>query len=262
MSSEQNDPKRHDTDARGALEYSSFELLPALDVSEGLSVRVTAGDEKSRQSFGSPLDIAASWIASGASWIHLVDLDAAYGRGENRKLLSEVVTSCRGVNVQLSGGIRDAESLAAALATGARRINLATSALTDTTWVQSVLAKHGDRIAVALDVSGSKLVARGTQEDVGELEPMLQHLEQLNCARYVVTDVSRDGALNGPNLELLQRVLELTSKPVIASGGIAQLSDLEELVALKPIGLAGAILGKALYVGRFSLEQAIEVSRS
>ena len=257
MSSQPNDSKPQDIGVTGSSELSPFELLPAIDVSKGLSVR--PGDETSQQSFGSPLEIASDWIASGANWIHLVDLDAAYGKGENRKLISEVVSLCSGINVQVSGGIRDQESLIAALATGATRINLATSSLLEMTWVESVISNYGKKISVSLDVSGSRLVARGSGEDVGELDLVLQQLEEFGCARYVVTDVTRDGSLNGPNLELLERVLSLTDKPVIASGGIAELADLEALMALRPKGLAGAILGKALYVGRFSLEQALQV---
>ena len=260
MSSQDNNASRQDTGAAGAPELSSFELLPAIDVSNGLSVR--PGNKNPIESFGSPMDIASEWIASGANWIHLVDLDAAYGKGENRKLISEVVSLCAGINVQVSGGIRDQESLTAALQTRASRINLATSALMDMPWVESAISTHGKQISVSLDVSGSRLVARGSGEDVGELEPVLQQLEGLGCARYVVTDVKRDGSLNGPNLELLEQVLSLTSKPVIASGGIAELSDLEALVVLRSKGLAGAILGKALYVGRFSLEQALKVVSS
>ena len=260
MSSQDSNSSRQDTGAAGAPELSSFELLPAIDVSNGLSVR--PGTENSNESFGSPMDIASEWIASGAKWIHLVDLDAAYGKGENRKLISEVVSRCTGINVQISGGIRDQESLTAALQTRASRINLATSALMDMPWVESVISTHGNQISVSLDASGSRLVARGSGEDVGKLEPVLQQLEDLGCARYVVTDVKRDGSLNGPNLELLEQVLSLTGKPVIASGGIAELSDLEALVGLRSKGLAGAILGKALYVGRFSLEQALTVVSS
>ena len=260
MSSQDSNSSRQDTGAAGAPELSSFELLPAIDISNSLSVR--PGTENSNESFGSPMDIASEWIASGANWIHLVDLDAAYGKGENRQLISEVVSRCTGINVQISGGIRDQESLTAALQTRASRINLATSALMDMPWVESVISTHGNQISVSLDASGSRLVARGSGEDVGELEPVLQQLEDLGCARYVVTDVKRDGSLNGPNLELLEQVLSLTGKPVIASGGIAELSDLEALVGLRSKGLAGAILGKALYVGRFSLEQALKVVSS
>ena len=260
MSSQDNNASRQDTGAAGAPELSSFELLPAIDVSNGLSVR--PGNKNPNESFGSPMDIASDWLTSGANWIHLVDLDAAYGKGENRKLISEVVSRCTGINVQISGGIRDQESLTAALQTRASRINLATSALMDMPWVESAISTHGKQISVSLDVSGSRLVARGSGEDVGELEPVLQQLEDLGCARYVVTDVKRDGSLNGPNLELLEQVLSLTGKPVIASGGIAELSDLEALVGLRSKGLAGAILGKALYVGRFSLEQALKVVSS
>ena len=258
----QDDLKRHVSGDPGTFKLSSFELLPAIDISNGLSVRLSTGDKSSQESFGSPLEIATSWLNAGTSWIHLVDLDAAYASGENRKLISEVVSSISGVNVQVSGGIRDQESFAAALSTGAARVNLATSALTDLTWLESVIGKHGDKVSVALDVSGSRVIARGTKEDVGELADIILQLEKFDCARYVVTDINRDGSLTGPNIELLESVLERTSKPVIASGGISELTDLEALVALKPKGLAGAILGKALYVGRFSLEQALRVSRS
>jgi 1-(5-phosphoribosyl)-5-[(5-phosphoribosylamino)methylideneamino] imidazole-4-carboxamide isomerase/N-(5'phosphoribosyl)anthranilate isomerase len=220
---------------------------------------VRPGDETSQESFGSPLEIASEWITSGAKWIHLVELDAAYGKGENKELISDIVSKCSGINVQVSGGIRDQESLTAALQTGATRINLATSALLDMTWVESAISNYGKKISVSLDVSGSRLVARGSGEDVGELDQVLKQLEELGCDRYVVTDVTRDGSLNGPNLELLERVLPRTSKPVIASGGIAELADLKALMALRSKGLAGAILGKALYVGRFSLEQALQV---
>ena len=260
MSSQPNDFKPQDVGVTGLPELSSFELLPAIDISAGLSVR--PGEETSQESFGSPLEIASDWIASGAKWIHLVDLDAAYGKGENKALISEVVSSCSSIQVQVSGGIRDQESLTTALATGATRINLATSALIDMPWVHSVISNYAKKISVSLDVSGSRLVARGSGEEVGELEDVLEPLEEFGCARYVVTDVTRDGSLNGPNLELLEKVLSRTNKPVIASGGISQLADLEALMALRSKGLAGAILGKALYVGRFSLEQALEVVSS
>jgi 1-(5-phosphoribosyl)-5-[(5-phosphoribosylamino)methylideneamino] imidazole-4-carboxamide isomerase/N-(5'phosphoribosyl)anthranilate isomerase len=260
VSSQQDDSKRQKIGAAGAPEISSFELLPAIDVANGLSVR--PGDQNSQESFGSPKDIASDWIASGAKWIHLVDLDAAYGKGENRKLINEVVALCSGIQVQVSGGIRDQESLIAALATGATRINLATSALLDMPWVESAISNYGNQISVSLDVSGSRLVARGSGEDAGELKQVLEQLEEFGCARYVVTDVTRDGSLNGPNLELLEQVLSLTRKPVIASGGIAELSDLRALLRLRSKGLSGAILGKALYVGRVSLEQALKVVSS
>jgi 1-(5-phosphoribosyl)-5-[(5-phosphoribosylamino)methylideneamino] imidazole-4-carboxamide isomerase/N-(5'phosphoribosyl)anthranilate isomerase len=260
VSSQDSNSSRQDTGAAGAPELSSFELLPAIDVSNGLSVR--PGNKNPNESFGSPMDIASDWLTSGANWIHLVDIDAAYGKGENRKLISEVVSRCSGINVQVSGGIRDQESLTAALQTGASRINLATSALIDMPWVESAISTYGKQISVSLDVSGSRLIARGSGEDVGDLEPVLLQLEEIACARYVVTDIKREGSLNGPNLELLEQVLSLTGKPVIASGGIAELSDLEALVGLRSKGLAGAILGKALYVGRFSLEQALKVVNS
>jgi 1-(5-phosphoribosyl)-5-[(5-phosphoribosylamino)methylideneamino] imidazole-4-carboxamide isomerase/N-(5'phosphoribosyl)anthranilate isomerase len=237
-----------------------LELLPAVDVSKGLAVRLSQGDTDTAESFGSAMDAAQTWINAGAEWIHLVDLDAAFERGNNRSIIQEVVAGCKGVKVQLSGGIVDQQSLDAAVATGATRINLATPALADMVWVQKVLAEFGDRIAVGLDVRGSTLIGRGSSKEVGQLLEVLEQLEQAGCERYVVTDVAKDGMLQGPNLELLRQVLERTNKPVVASGGISSLDDISSLSQLVPLGLEGAILGKALYAKRFTLEQALELA--
>jgi 1-(5-phosphoribosyl)-5-[(5-phosphoribosylamino)methylideneamino] imidazole-4-carboxamide isomerase/N-(5'phosphoribosyl)anthranilate isomerase len=237
----------------------NLELLPAIDVSKGLAVRLSQGDSDTEESFGSPMDAAQTWINSGAEWIHLVDLDAAFERGNNGSIIQEVVAGCQGVKIQLSGGIVDQQSLDAALASGATRVNLATSALADMSWVQKVIAEFGDRIAVGLDVRGSILIGRGSSTQVGELLEVLEQLEQAGCARYIVTDVAKDGMLQGPNLELLRRVLEITDKPVVASGGIASLDDIAALSQLVSSGLEGAILGKALYAKRFTLEKALEL---
>ena len=238
----------------------NLELLPAVDVSKGLAVRLSQGDTDTAESFGSAMDAAQTWINAGAEWIHLVDLDAAFERGNNRSIIQEVVAGCKGVKVQLSGGIVDQQSLDAAAATDATRINLATPALADMVWVQKVLAEFGDRIAVGLDVRGSTLIGRGSSKEVGQLLEVLEQLEQAGCERYVVTDVAKDGMLQGPNLELLRQVLERTNKPVVASGGISSLDDIASLSQLVPLGLEGAILGKALYAKRFTLEQALELA--
>ena len=237
----------------------NLELLPAVDVSKGLAVRLTQGDSNSEESFGSPIDAAQTWINAGAEWIHLVDLDAAFERGDNRAVIQEVVAGCSGVKVQLSGGIVDPQSLEAALATGATRVNLATPALADLEWVQGAISEYGDRIAVGLDVRGSTLIGRGSSKEVGQLQEVLEKLEQAGCARYIVTDVAKDGMLQGPNLELLRQVLSVTDKPVVASGGISSLDDIAALSQLVSSGLEGAILGKALYAKRFTLEQALEL---
>ena len=236
----------------------NLELLPAVDVSKGLAVRLTQGDTDTEESFGSPLDAAQTWINAGAEWIHLVDLDAAFERGNNRSVIQDVVAGCSGVKVQLSGGIVDQQSLEAALATGATRVNLATTALADLEWVERVISEFGDRIAIGLDVRGSILMGRGSSKEVGQLEEVLEKLEQAGCARYIVTDVSKDGMLQGPNLELLGQVLAITNRPVVASGGIASLDDISALSQLVSSGLEGVILGKALYAKRFTLEQALE----
>ena len=237
-----------------------LELLPAVDVADGKAVRLTQGEAGSETDYGSPLEAAQTWIDAGAEWIHLVDLDAAFGRGDNRKVIQEVVDACVGIKIELSGGIRDDASLEAALSAGATRVNLGTAALENPEWTEKVIARFGDKIAVGLDVRGTTLAARGWTKEGGELFDVLERLEQAGCARYVVTDVTKDGTLKGPNLELLRQVMEKTDKPVIASGGISTLEDISALRQLVPLGLEGAILGKALYAKRFSLEQALELA--
>ena len=238
----------------------NLELLPAVDVSRGLAVRLTQGDTQTEESFGSPMDAAQTWITAGAEWIHLVDLDAAFERGNNQLVIQEVVAGCKEVKIQLSGGIVDQHSLEAALATGATRVNIATPALANIDWVKQAILEFGDRIAIGLDVRGSTLIGRGSSKEVGELQEILAQLEQAGCARYIVTDVAKDGMLQGPNLELLRQVLARTNSPVVASGGISSLEDISKLCELVSEGLEGAILGKALYAKRFSLEQALELA--
>lgn len=237
-----------------------LELLPAVDVADGKAVRLTQGEAGSETYYGSPLEAAQTWIDAGAEWIHLVDLDAAFGRGDNRKVIQEVVDACVGIKIELSGGIRDDASLEAALSAGATRVNLGTAALENPQWTEKVIARFGDLIAVGLDVRGTTLAARGWTKEGGELFDVLERLEQAGCARYVVTDVTKDGTLKGPNIELLRQVIAKTDKPVIASGGISTLEDISALRQLVPLGLEGAILGKALYAKRFSLEQALELA--
>jgi phosphoribosylformimino-5-aminoimidazole carboxamide ribotide isomerase/phosphoribosylanthranilate isomerase len=238
-----------------------LELLPAVDVKDGRAVRLVQGELARESVYGSPLEVALEFQNSGAQWLHLVDLDAAFGRGENSALLAEVVGRLD-IDVELSGGIRDDESLKRALATGCRRVNLGTAALENPEWTSRVIAEHGDRIAVGLDVRGHVLAARGWTQEGGDLFETLARLESDGCARYVVTDVTKDGTLQGPNLELLKEVCASTKKPVVASGGISSLDDIKALCALTEIGVEGAIVGKALYAGAFTLEQALEVTRS
>ena len=234
-------------------------LLPAVDVADGQAVRLVQGELGTETSYGSPLDAALAWQEQGAEWIHLVDLDAAFGKGSNRELLKEV-TAKLDIKVELSGGIRDDESLNNALATGAARINLGTAALENPDWTAKVIAQHGDKIAIGLDVRGRNLAARGWTKEGGELIETLQRLDKDNAARYVVTDVTKDGTLQGPNTALLREILDYTKKPVIASGGIAQLSDIAELRQLTNIGVEGAIVGKALYAQKFSLRDALRIA--
>ena len=234
----------------------SLVLLPAVDVASGAAVRLVQGAAGTETSYGDPLDAALAWQRDGAQWIHLVDLDAAFGRGDNRDLLAAVVRKLD-VAVELSGGIRDDASLAAALATGASRVNLGTAALESPDWVRAAIARHGERIAVGLDVRGTTLAARGWTEDGGDLWQTLARLDADGCARYVVTDVHRDGTLTGPNLRLLRDVCARTDAPVVASGGVSSLADLQAIAALTDVGVEGAIVGKALYAGAFTLPEAL-----
>ncbi len=234
----------------------TFELLPAVDVADGRAVRLVQGRAGSETSYGPPLAAALAWQADGAEWIHLVDLDAAFGRGSNADLLAAVVGALD-VKVEMSGGIRDDATLEAALATGCTRVNIGTAALENPDWCASVIARYGDRIAVGLDVRGTTLAARGWTEDGGDLWEALSRLDAQGCSRYVVTDVTKDGTLRGPNLDLLRQVCAATPAPVVASGGVSSLDDLVALAALASLGVEGSIVGKALYAGAFTLPQAL-----
>lgn len=238
----------------------SLTLLPAVDVAGGLSVRVH-GQAETQTSYGDPWDAALNWQRDGAQWIHLVDLDAAFGRGDNAKLLSALIEKLD-VKVELSGGIDNEAALVAALGTGCARINLGTAALADMDWCEHVIAQHGERIAVALDVRGTTLTPRGGHSTGGELFDVVKRLDDAGCARYVVTDVRRDGAMNGPNVELLRQVCAVTDRPIIASGGVATLDDLRLLSTLRDDGVEGAIVGKALYAGAFTLLEALHAVNS
>ncbi|HXB46165.1 MAG TPA: bifunctional 1-(5-phosphoribosyl)-5-((5-phosphoribosylamino)methylideneamino)imidazole-4-carboxamide isomerase/phosphoribosylanthranilate isomerase PriA [Streptosporangiaceae bacterium] len=234
----------------------SLELLPAVDVAGGQAVRLVQGAAGTETTYGDPVDAALAWQDSGADWIHLVDLDAAFGRGSNGPQLADLIGQLK-VRVELSGGIRDDKSLATALATGCTRVVIGTAALEDPDWVAGVIAEHGDRIAVGLDVRGTRLAARGWTTDGGELDDALDRLESAGCRRYVVTDIEKDGMLRGPNVDLLRRVCARTAQPVVASGGVSSLADLRAIAGLVPVGVEGVIVGKALYAGAFTLPEAL-----
>jgi phosphoribosylanthranilate isomerase len=231
-------------------------LLPAVDVAGGKAVRLVQGAAGSETSYGDPVDAALAWQSSGAEWVHLVDLDAAFGRGSNADLLASVVGQLD-IKVEMSGGIRDDASLERALATGCARVNIGTAAMENPGWVAEVIATWGDKIAVGLDVRGTTLAARGWTREGGDLYEALERLDAEGCARYVITDVLKDGMLRGPNLDLYRNVCSRTKAPVVASGGVSSLDDLRALASLTEIGVEGAIIGKALYAGAFTLEEAL-----
>jgi 1-(5-phosphoribosyl)-5-[(5-phosphoribosylamino)methylideneamino] imidazole-4-carboxamide isomerase/N-(5'phosphoribosyl)anthranilate isomerase len=236
---------------------TALTLLPAVDVTDGHAVQLVQGVAGSGGQYGDPMEAALAWPRAGACWIHLVDLDAAFGRGSNADLLADVVRKVD-VQVEMSGGIRDDDSLERALGTGCARVNIGTAALENPDWVRSAIAAHGDKIAVGLDVRGTRLAARGWTREGGQLDEALDRLDADGCARYVVTDINKDGMLSGPNLDLLRHVCARTAQPVIASGGVSSLADLEALAGLVPDGVEGAIVGKALYARAFTLEEALK----
>lgn len=237
-----------------------LQLLPAVDITQGRAVQLVQGVAGSERAYGDPVAAARRWQDAGAEWLHLVDLDAAFGRGSNRALQASIVGALD-IDVEMSGGIRDDESLEAALATGCRRVNIGTAALEQPEWCARVIAEHGDRIAIGLDVRGRTLAARGWTRDGGDLYEVLARLDGEGCARYVVTDVNKDGMLQGPNLGLLRDVCAATDRPVVASGGVTELADIAALMELVPLGVEGAIAGTALYEGRFTLEEALALTR-
>lgn len=238
----------------------SLILLPAVDISEGHAIRLVKGESGTETSYGDPVEAAMRFVDAGAEWLHVVDIDAAFGRGGNTAVIRRVIRAAGDVNVEISGGIRDDATLKNALGSGAARINLGTAALENPEWAAAVITEYGDQIAVGLDVRGETLAARGWTHEGGNLWEVLQRLEDAGCARYVVTDVSRDGTLTGPNLALLERVAGATDKPVVASGGVSSLDDVASLREMVPLGLEGAIIGKALYSGAFTLEEALDVA--
>jgi phosphoribosylanthranilate isomerase len=230
-----------------------------VDVAGGQAVQLVQGVAGTGGQFGDPWTAAKAWQDQGAEWIHLVDLDAAFGRGSNRDTLASIIGRLD-ISVEMSGGIRDAESLEAALSTGCRRVNLGTAALENPEWTARAITEYGDRVAVGLDVRGTTLAARGWTQEGGELWETLERLDLQGCARYVVTDVNKDGMLKGPNLELLQQVCTHTDRPVVASGGVSTLADIKAIRDLVQMGVEGAIVGSALYRHAFSLPQALDVA--
>lgn len=236
-----------------------LELLPAVDVKGGQAVQLVQGVDGSEKRFGDPYEAALRWQETGAEWIHLVDLDAAFGHGNNREILAGIVGKLD-IKVEMSGGIRDDESLEAAMATGCRRVNIGTAALENPEWTRRAIATYGDRVAVGLDVRGRTLAARGWTKDGGDLYETLTRLDSEGCARYVVTDVNKDGMLQGPNLDLLRAVCDATDRPIVASGGVATIDDIEALMGLVEVGVEGAIAGTALYTGSLDLADALDLT--
>ncbi len=232
---------------------SALTLLPAVDVAGGRAAQVVEGDDD-------PLRVARAWVAEGARWVHLVDLDRAFRRGTDLPLLAEIVDALP-VPVQLSGGLDTPEAVEQALATGARRVNLAVTALREPGWVAALVREHGDRIAVGLDVLGDRVVARGSGEDLGPLDDVVatvrEALAEARPGAYVVADAGRDGRRTGADLRLFAGLVDRLDAPLLASGGVASLAD---LAGLRSAGVTGVVLGAALYHGVFTLGEALEAA--
>ncbi len=231
-----------------------LELLPAIDIKNGKVIQLSSAVSGSTTVMVEPLEVIQRFSSAGSKWIHLVDLDAAYGTGENAKLIKHLVQMSQ-VDIQLSGGIANQKSLDAALATSAKRVNISTAGLQDIDWIKNVIEKYRERVCVGLDVTNGSLIARGSGKVIGDLDHFISVLNEAGCSRIIVTDNSTDGALVGPNFQLLEQVINQSSAEIVASGGVSNLSDLKQL---RKMGLAGAIVGKALYVGQFSIEEALD----
>ena len=232
-----------------------LELYPAVDIKNGMAARLTKGQIDSTENFGDPLEVVQQFITAGSKWIHLVDLDAAFETGSNRSLI-ENITTLHGINFQLSGGIKNQESFSFAISTSAKQINLATSALNDLNWIEQVLDTHGTRISISLDVEAksNQLIARGSGDRLGDLFEMIKKLDAIGCHRYVLTDIEKDGALSGPNFDLINKVSQASNGEIISSGGV---SNIEDLMQLRKVGVSGVVLGKALYNGQIDLTAAL-----
>jgi phosphoribosylanthranilate isomerase len=231
-----------------------LELLPAIDIKNGKVIQLSSAVSGSSTVMVEPLEVIQRFSSAGSKCIHLVDLDAAYGTGENAKLIRHLVQMSQ-VDIQLSGGIANQKSLDVALATTAKRVNISTAGLEDIDWIKNVIEKYRERVCVGLDVTQGSLIARGSGKVIGDLDHFISVLNEAGCSRIIVTDNSTDGALVGPNFQLLEQVISQSSAEVVASGGVSNLSD---LMQLRKMGLAGAIVGKALYVGKFSIEEALD----
>jgi phosphoribosylformimino-5-aminoimidazole carboxamide ribotide isomerase len=231
------------------------ELYPAVDVQGGRVVRLRQGEAARATAYADdPVAVAEAFAASGARWIHLVDLDRAFGRGDNRTLARRVLAAAK-TQVQVGGGLRTAEAIEEMLTWGATRVVVGTRAATDPALVERLLRRHGAaRLAVGIDAKDGRVAVRGWTE-VFDLTPLelARRVHGQGATTVIYTDVARDGMLAGPDLDGA-RALAALGLDVIASGGVASLDDLR---AVRMGGLAGAIVGRALYEGRFTLPEAL-----
>jgi phosphoribosylanthranilate isomerase len=237
----------------------TFTIFPAVDIQFGKAVQLEQGISSSQKVFGDPLEMAEHWEAQGAQWLHLVDLDAAFGRGSNAEAIAQIVENSS-LNIELTGGIRDDETLERALSTGCERVNIGTAAVENPGWCDEVIRHYEDRVAVALDVRGERLATRGWTTTSGDLWSLIKRLNRSECRRLVVTDTQVDGTLTGANVDLLRRVCAATDAAIIASGGVASLDDIRSLIPLTP-RVEGVIVGTALYLENFSFVEATQAAR-
>jgi phosphoribosylformimino-5-aminoimidazole carboxamide ribotide isomerase len=232
-------------------------VIPAIDVRGGRAVRLRLGDPEHETVYGEdPAEVAARWSAEGASWIHVVDLDAALGSGDNRRAIARILAAAD-VPCQVGGGVRALEDAARRLEAGAARVVMGTEAVRDPAFLSAAMARFGDAVVVALDTDGDEVLIRGWTEGAGLLDHVLPRMAEAGASRFLVTAVGRDGTMSGPDAALYERVVASTDRPVQASGGVRSVEDLQ---ALAVTGVDAVVVGTALYEGTLSLAEALEVA--
>ena len=234
-------------------------VIPAIDIKGARAVRLKQGKKDHVTDYGDPVERAYEFQRAGAEWLHVVDLDAAFGEGSNWKIVESIVKQID-IKVEVSGGIRDDRSLDRALSSGSHRVTIGTAAMENPAWISEKFEDLAEKIIVALDIRDGRVATRGWTEETVPYREAIKRLDGVGCLRYMVTDISKDGTLTGPNLSLLEDVASNTESSVIASGGVALLEDIASLRHLVALGIEGAVIGKALYEGVFTVAEAIEVA--
>ncbi|RUT31954.1 1-(5-phosphoribosyl)-5-[(5-phosphoribosylamino)methylideneamino]imidazole-4-carboxamide isomerase [Paenibacillus zeisoli] len=243
---------------------SSFIIYPAIDIRDGKCVRLVQGDYARETIYNdNPVEVAKSWEAQGGEFIHLVDLDGAKaGHPVNDALIGEIARSVQ-VPVQVGGGIRTVSDVERLLGLGVSRLIIGTAAIEDREFTESVLGQYGDKVAIGIDARNGLVATRGWLETSEvQAEVLAKELAAKGAETFIFTDISRDGMMQGPNVEAIRALAEASGKTVIASGGVTVQEDLIKLAAHAGQGVGGAIVGKALYTGSVDLAKAIQALKA